>query len=152
LGQLFIAWGPGIETDPDFADVFKKHWAEGISLFFDYHAGAMNGDPDPFASQYFGVIARTLLAGTTVVVMDRTFDDPKRRRLTERALALSAGDHDIYTPNYVSAVTVDESGNPGFYIDCKGAIEPRMAYRFRQILVQELERAGVSSARVRVPD
>lgn len=58
---------------------------------------------------------------------------------------------EVYTPNYVSDVTVDDKGNPGFYIDCKGGIEPPMAARFREILVEELTRAGISSAHVRVP-
>ena len=34
---------------------------------------------------------------------------------------------EIYTPNYVSDVSVHADGNLGFYIDCKGVIQPRMA-------------------------
>jgi hypothetical protein len=85
VGKLFIAWGPGIVTDPDFSHVFTEHWADGLSLYFDYHAGALFDDPDPFASQFFGVAVKTLLSGTNVVVMDQSFDDPHRRRLVERA-------------------------------------------------------------------
>lgn len=40
---------------------------------------------------------------------------------------LGDGGVGVYTPNYVSDVTCDESGRPGFYIDCRGAIEPEMA-------------------------
>ncbi len=64
---------------------------------------------------------------------------------------LGGGGADVYTPNYVSDVTVDEGGRPGFYIDCKGAIEPEMAAQFRQVLTEELQRHGVTSAHVRVP-
>lgn len=237
MGKLFIAWGPGIDRDldPHFSDRFTDHWAEGISMYLDFHASAINNDSDPFASRYFGDIVKTLTSGQKVVVMDRTFDDPKRRRLVERAFqrafpdliieqvkvggepelggldevmkgivieddvyaeiatgsneyvvvesdasndvlvaalakaaermmsvgedgreydaeALSRGDIDIYTPNSVSDVSVDENGNPGFYVDCKGAMERPMASRFRQILLQELEQHGVASALVRVPD
>lgn len=60
------------------------------------------------------------------------------------------GGVDVYTPNYVSDVTFDEGGRPGFYIDCKGAIEPEMAAQFRQVLREELQRHGVTSAHVRV--
>jgi hypothetical protein len=66
--------------------------------------------------------------------------------------ALSGTAIEVYTPNYVSDVTVNDDGEPGFYIDCKGAIEPPMADRFRQILAEELSRRGVHSAHVRVPD
>lgn len=58
------------------------------------------------------------------------------------------GDEEIYTPNYVSDVRIDEQGSVGFYIDCKAGIEPPMAHRFRQILVEELQAHGVDSAHV----
>lgn len=58
---------------------------------------------------------------------------------------------EIYTPNYVSDVTIHEDGNPGFYIDCKGAIDRPMATQFRRVLAEELRLQGVLSARVRVP-
>ena len=67
-------------------------------------------------------------------------------------MRFAADGFDVYTPNYVSDVTVDENGSPGFYVDCKGAIEPPMAVRFRQILVEELMRHHVTSAHVRVAD
>jgi hypothetical protein len=63
-----------------------------------------------------------------------------------------AGREAVYTPNYVSAITEDEDGNLGFYIDCKGGIEPPMAARFRQILLEEFRKRGITSAHVRVPD
>ena len=195
-----------------------------------YHRDALDNDPDPFSSRYFGRAVMWLLKGSTVVLSDPAFEDPQRRRLVERAFkrtfpkltvehmqvaeeaivadqdevetgitvdaeVYAEGDMcsnesivveshaphellvaamtrasermmlvgedgqehgdveglEIYTPNYVSDVTIDEKGNPGFYIDCKGAIEPPMAARFRQILVEELMRSGISSARVRVP-
>ena len=72
------------------------------------------------------------------------------REYTEREL--DADGFEVYTPNYVSAVTFYEGGDPGFYVDCKGAIEPAMATQFRQVLIEELQRHGVTSAHVRVPD
>lgn len=56
---------------------------------------------------------------------------------------------DIYTPNWVADVEVDDRGAAGFYIDCKGAIETPMAEKFKQILAEELVRAGIERAHVR---
>jgi hypothetical protein len=53
--------------------------------------------------------------------------------------------------SYVSAVSFDERGRPGFYTDCKGGIEPPVAARFREILVEELRRRDVVTALVRCP-
>ena len=72
------------------------------------------------------------------------------REYTEHEL--DADGFEVYTPNYVSAVTFYEGGDPGFYVDCKGAIEPAMATQFRQVPIEELQRHGVTSAHVRVPD
>ncbi|QCX26192.1 hypothetical protein FC770_02175 [Nocardioides jishulii] len=58
---------------------------------------------------------------------------------------------DVYTPDWFSEVKVDERGDAGFYIDCNGAIEDPMAARFKEILVEELVRAGIERAHVRVP-
>ena len=49
-----------------------------------------------------------------------------------------------YTPNYVADPTVTTDGVEG-YVDCKGAIEPPMAERFRQILDEELGRIGADA-------
>lgn len=54
-----------------------------------------------------------------------------------------------YTPNYVSAVSLAPRG-PWCYVDCKGYIWPAMRERMIAVLVEELERAGVS-ARIEVP-
>lgn len=37
-------------------------------------------------------------------------------------------------------------------MDCKGAIEPPMAVKFREILVEELMGHGITRAHVSVPD
>lgn len=57
---------------------------------------------------------------------------------------------EIYTPNYASDVTLAQRG-PWLYLDCKGYIAPPMAETLKRILVEELERAGVTDARVEVP-
>jgi hypothetical protein len=54
-----------------------------------------------------------------------------------------------YTPNYVSAVGMAPRG-PWCYVDCKGFIPAPMRERMIAVLVEELERAGVS-ARIEVP-
>ena len=54
-----------------------------------------------------------------------------------------------YTPNYVSDVEFAARG-PWCYVDCKGYIWPAMRERMIAVLVEELERAGVS-ARIEVP-
>lgn len=54
-----------------------------------------------------------------------------------------------YTPNWVSEVRLAPRG-PWCYVDCKGYIPPAMRDRMIEILVEELERAGVSG-RVEVP-
>ncbi|GAB3669263.1 hypothetical protein GCM10027596_41230 [Nocardioides korecus] len=66
--------------------------------------------------------------------------------------SVDADDAGVYTANYVSGIVEDEDGNPGFYIDCKGAIEPPMGAKFRQILVEEFRKRGISSAHVRTAD
>ncbi len=67
-------------------------------------------------------------------------------RMNDDALA-----GEVYTPNYVSNLTFDGYGNPGFYVDCKSVIAPPMAAQFRRILVEEFRKAGIVSAHVRVP-
>jgi hypothetical protein len=54
-----------------------------------------------------------------------------------------------YTPNYVSGVRLASRG-PWCYVDCKGYIPPAMRERMIAVLVEELERSGVSG-RVEVP-
>lgn len=55
----------------------------------------------------------------------------------------------IYTPNYVSDVTFGADGSAELYVDCKGIMEPAMAARFREILVEELSEHGITRAHVR---
>lgn len=57
---------------------------------------------------------------------------------------------EIYTPNYASDVTLGALG-PWLYLDCKSYIAPPMAQTLKRILAEELERAGVTDARVEVP-
>lgn len=234
LGRLIISWGPQPAHGPErFERIYalRKDVHETLHGFSDFHTYALNDDPDPFASRYFGVAVKTLLAGKTVVLTDGAFDDPRRRDIVERAFRQTLPDlvvnqvgpgeqgaprpphqgivfdedvygegdtgsnesivveshaqtdvlvlalrraaqrmmlvgengneygdverpakEGVYTPNYVSEVTVDQNGNPGFYIDCKGGIEPPMAARFRQILMEELNRSQVFFAHIRVPD
>lgn len=59
------------------------------------------------------------------------------------------GEEDLYTPNYVSEVRMAPRG-PWLYLDCKGWIAPPMRDTLVAILVEELDRAGVSG-RVEVP-
>ncbi|MGH9278997.1 MAG: hypothetical protein ACRD12_12940 [Acidimicrobiales bacterium] len=59
---------------------------------------------------------------------------------------------DFYTPNYVAAPKVLDTGIE-LYVDCKGVIPPPMAATFRRILREELQRAGITDATVRnVPE
>jgi hypothetical protein len=67
----------------------------------------------------------------------------------EWAAIEAAGGDWPYTPNYVSAVEMAPRG-PWCYVDCKGFIPAPMRERMIAVLVEELERAGVS-ARVEVP-
>ncbi|GAB3968236.1 hypothetical protein GCM10029978_037290 [Actinoallomurus acanthiterrae] len=69
------------------------------------------------------------------------------RELSGEEADAAAGD--LYTPNWVSDVRLAPRG-PWVYVDCKGYIWPAMRERMIKILVEELERAGVS-ARVEVP-
>lgn len=231
LGRLFIAWGPEAR---DYSRLLRNDPYETFFGFINFHAGAINNDPDPFASAFFGAAVKALLGGKQVVLTDQVFSDPARRNVVQRAFqrvfpdlvieqrylgedarhvevapgrpdvvidddvyaegemssnesivvesdaprvavvealtraaermmtvgddglerdGAARGDSDAtYTPNDVSDVMVDEDGNPGFSIDCKGAIEPPMQAAFRQILVEELSRGGVTPARVRTPD
>ena len=215
LGRLIINWGPQPTDGPERFErihALRKDVHEPLHAFSHFHAHALNNDPDPFASRYFGLAVRTLVAGETVVLTDGAFEDPRRRNILERAFRQTLPDlvvsqvgpgeqgaprpphqgivfdEDVYgeggmgsnesivveshaqsdvsvlalqraaqrmmlvgengneygdierppkqrgveicTPNYVSEVTVDQNGNPGFYIDCKGRIEPPMASRF----------------------
>jgi hypothetical protein len=57
---------------------------------------------------------------------------------------------ELYTPNYVSEVTA-ASGGLSIYVDCKGEISTPMGARFRAILIEELQRAGVIEARIFSP-
>lgn len=61
-------------------------------------------------------------------------------------------DGEIYTPNYASDVRRGADGALGFYVDCKGYVEPAMATTFRRVLVEEFEAARIGKARVWVPD
>ncbi len=54
-----------------------------------------------------------------------------------------------YTPNHVFGVRMAPRG-PWCKVDCKGFIPPPMRERMIAVLIEELERAGVS-ARVEVP-
>ncbi|GAA1312516.1 hypothetical protein Psi02_76980 [Planotetraspora silvatica] len=56
---------------------------------------------------------------------------------------------DLYTPNYVSDIRLAPRG-PWLYVDCKGYVPPAMGERMIAILVEELERVGVSG-RIEVP-
>ncbi|MFG1811568.1 hypothetical protein [Streptomyces sp. NPDC049040] len=56
---------------------------------------------------------------------------------------------DLYTPNYVSDIHHSPRG-PWVYVDCKSFISPPMRVRMLAVLVEELERAGVSG-RLEVP-
>lgn len=57
---------------------------------------------------------------------------------------------DIYTPNYVSVVNLSDRG-PWMYVDCKGQIPDPMRDRFVAIVLEELQAADISHARVETP-
>jgi hypothetical protein len=85
LGRLLIAWGPGVSSGETYAEHCRRFPHEYLSIFHSYHANAINHDPGPFASMYFGAIVKDLVAGHPVVIDDPVFSDPKRRRLVEQA-------------------------------------------------------------------
>lgn len=62
---------------------------------------------------------------------------------------LAMGKEFPYTPNWVSGVRLAPRG-PWCYVDCKSSISPAMRRRMIAVLVEELERAGISG-RVEVP-
>ena len=74
-------------------------------------------------------------------------DETGREYAVEEEVALEEEGFPYYTPNYRSPVTVGADGSVRFYIDCKGAIEPDMASRFRSILAERV-RHGTRSAHV----
>ena len=70
-------------------------------------------------------------------------------QVTEDGRELVYETADCYTPNYVSDVRLAPRG-PWCYVDCKGYIWSAMRERMIAILVEELDRAGVSG-RIEVP-
>lgn len=70
-------------------------------------------------------------------------------QVTEDGRELIEETTDCYTPNYVSDIRLAARG-PWCYVDCKGYIWSAMRERMIAILVEELDRAGVSG-RIEVP-
>ena len=93
--------------------------------------------------------SRTLRRGVLAKALEAAAD--RMLRVDDLGKEHDAVDELPGAASYVSAVTFDERGRPGFYIDCKGGIEPPVAARFREILVEELRRRDVVTALVRVP-
>ncbi|WP_239456343.1 hypothetical protein [Nocardioides solisilvae] len=232
--RLVLLWGPDAQQTTTLtrsADALLAEVEGPHVLVQHFHAGALEDNPHPFASRFFGAVVWTLLEQGTVLLSDSVFEDEDRRALVERCFTRTLpglvvehvrlesaesvlrrehpglvldddvygeGEHashesvvvtseapqetlvaalgaaaarmtcvgedgreyadveeaatkGVYTPNYVSDVEVDERGRVGFYLDCKGAIEPPMAARLRQVLLEELVRHGVTRAHVRVP-
>ena len=88
LGRLIISWGPQPADGPERFErirALRKDVHEPLHTFDDFHAHALNDDPDPFASRYFGQAVKKLLSRRTVVLTDGAFDDPRRRDVVERA-------------------------------------------------------------------
>jgi hypothetical protein len=105
----------------------------------------ITGSSDPRAA----ALALSEASGRFMMVTEdgRELSDEEAEALEEAIEA--TGDDGPYTPNYVSDVTFASRG-PWCYVDCKGYIEPAMRERMIAILVEELDRAGVS-ARIEVP-
>ncbi len=64
-----------------------------------------------------------------------------------RSLVRKGREDELYTPNYVSAVTQTDRG-PCLYLDCKGEITLAMQATFIAILTAELHRHGIVDARI----
>jgi hypothetical protein len=105
----------------------------------------VTGSSDPRAAGF----ALSQASGRFMMVTDdgRELSDEEAEALDEAIEA--TGEDGPYTPNYVSGVCFASRG-PWCYVDCKGYIGPAMRERMIAILVEELERAGVS-ARLEVP-
>jgi len=105
----------------------------------------ITGSSDPRAAG--AALSRAGLRFMMVTEDGRELSDDEAEALEQAAG--TAGHALPYTPNYVSDVRFASRG-PWCYVDCKGYIWPVMRERMIAILVEELERAGVSG-RVEVP-
>ena len=105
----------------------------------------ITGSSDPRAAG----VALSEASGRFMMVTEdgRELSDEEAEALDEACEA--TGEDGPYTPNHVSGVLFAARG-PWCYVDCKGYIWPAMRERMIAIMVEELERAGVS-ARIEVP-
>jgi hypothetical protein len=121
---------------------------EVFALSGDGHSNEhviITGSSDPRAA---GVALAQASGRFGMVTEDgRELSDEEAEALDEACEA--TGEDGPYTPNSVSGVTFAARG-PWCYVDCKGHIEPAMRERMIAIMVEELERSGVS-ARIEVP-
>ncbi len=74
-----------------------------------------------------------------------TEDGEDLSRLAPDTLALGEAAGERFTPNFVFDVYRAARG-PALLVDCKGVVTPAMAKTFVEVVVQELRRAGVTSA------
>ena len=105
----------------------------------------ITGASDPQAAG----MALSQASGRFTMVTDdgRELSDEEAGALDEEMEA--TGEDGPYTPNSVSGVTFASRG-PWCSVDCKGSIPPAMRERMIAIMIEELERAGVSG-RIEVP-
>lgn len=145
VGKRVVAENPVLATAPALHEASPR----GIVIDDDvYGEGTMSSNETIVVES--DVPTEILVAALTAAAdrMMRVGEDGNEYTDADAETVMA---NDIYTPNYVSDVTVDEDGRAELYLDCKGAIEPPMAERLRQVLREELPRHGVSSAHVRVP-
>ena len=77
-------------------------------------------------------------------------DGSERGRVAGEPEAPVVYEDELYTPNSVSGVLVGRRG-PWMYVDCKSQISDAMRRRFIAVLVEELEAAGITEARLATP-
>lgn len=97
------------------------------------------------------VVVETSDAPQVVLVAALQAAAQRMMRVDDDGREHDVAEDELGAANYVSEVTIDTWGRPGFYIDCKGGIEPPIADRFRAILVEELKRREVVSAILGMP-
>jgi hypothetical protein len=112
---------------------------------FSHEHVIITGSSDPRAAA--GALAR---AGNRFYRVSEDGREPSNQeweKINEEAR--KAGMDCPRTPNYVSAVRLASRG-PWFYVDCQSSIPSAMGERMIAVLVEEMERGGVSG-RIEVP-
>lgn len=95
------------------------------------------------AHEVEAVVEALRRAGPRLFCVDETGHEHDGQEAVDAAI-----DAGLNAPNYCSPPKVTDGGVQ-MYVDCKGAIDDPMAFKFREILQHELGHAGVD-ARVEV--